>query len=282
MSKINSFLLATALCTTLGTPLVAEDVTGNTVVATVGGTEITVGHMIAMTANLPAEQRQLPIEVIFEGVLERLIQQEAISQTQSDPSYMTQLQLENERRSLIASEIVNGIAEAIEVTPEAVQAAYDRRFDNFTPSMEYNASHILVETEDEAKALITDLEGGADFAELAKTKSTGPSGPNGGELGWFGLGRMVPEFETAVVAMEKDGISAPVQTQFGWHVIKLNDTRQPEAPTLEEMQGDLEQEVWREALQAKISTMVDAASVERADVTGIDPNVLADVTLLEK
>jgi peptidyl-prolyl cis-trans isomerase C len=93
---------------------------------------------------------------------------------------------------------------------------------------------------------------------------------------------MVPEFETAVVAMEKDGISAPVQTQFGWHVIKLNDTRQPEAPTLEEMQGDLEQEVWREALQAKISTMVDAASVERADVTGIDPNVLADVTLLEK
>ena len=280
MSKTKKFLLGTALGLSLASPILAQDVSGSTVVAKVGGTEITIGHMIAMTATLPDNQRQLPPDVIFEGVLERLIQQEAISQSQTDLSQMTVLQLENERRSLVASEIVNGIAQAVTVTPEAVQAAYDRRFADFAPTTEYNASHILVETEDEAKAIIVELEGGADFAEQAKLKSTGPSGPGGGNLGWFGTGRMVPEFEAAVVALEKGAVSAPVQTQFGWHVITLNDTRQPEIPAIEDLRAELENEVWREMLETEIKVLVDAAGVERRDVSGIDPAVLADFSLI--
>ena len=280
MPKIKINLLGIALGLSLASPALAQNVSGSTVVATVGETEITIGHMIAMAATLPDNQRQLPPDVIFEGVMERLVQQEAISQSQADLSRMTELQLENERRSLVASEIVNGIAAAIEVTPDAVQAAYDRRFADFAPTTEYNASHILVETEDEAKAIIVELEGGADFAEQAKLKSTGPSGPGGGNLGWFGTGRMVPEFEAAVVALKKGAISAPVQTQFGWHVIILNDTRQPEIPAIEDMRGELENEVWREMLEAKIKELVDAAAVTRADVSGIDPAVLADSSLI--
>lgn len=281
MSKYKKFLLGSALAVSLAGHALAQDVGSGTVVAKVGGTEITIGHMIAMAATLPEQQRQLPLDVIFEGVLERLIQQEAISQSQTELSRMTELQLENERRSLVASEIVNGIAEGVEVTPEAIQAAYDRRFADFTPSTEYNASHILVETEGEAKAIVVELQGGADFAELAKLKSTGPSGPGGGELGWFGTGRMVPEFEAAVVSMEKGAVSDPVQTQFGWHVIKLNDMRIPEVPAIEDMRGELEQEVWRETLEADIKLLVDAAAVERADVSGIDPTVLTDFSLIE-
>ena len=281
MRKYKSILLGAVLGLSLGAQAFAQETDGSTVVATVGDTDITIAHMIAMTLTLPDNQRQLPMDVIFEGVLERLIQQEAISQSQAEISKLTTLQLENERRALVASEIVNGIAAGVEIQPDAVQAAYDRRFADFTPSIEYNASHILVETEDEAKAIVAQLQGGADFAELAKLKSTGPSGPGGGELGWFGTGRMVPEFEAAVAGMEVGAISDPVQTQFGWHVISLNDSRMPEIPAIEDMRAELEQEVWRETLEAAIKELVDAATVERADVSGIDPSVLADMSLVE-
>jgi len=139
-----------------------------------------------------------------------------------------------------------------------------------------------VEAEDGAKARSTELEGGADFAEVAKEKSTGPSGPNGGQLGWFGPGMMVAPFEEAVVAMEVDAISAPVQTQFGWHVIKLNDTRLPEAPALEEVQQELTQELWDQELRAQILAIVEGQGVERPDISGIDPALIRDTTLIEE
>jgi len=281
MSKYKNMLLGAAMCLTFGAPVMAQDVTGQTVVATVGGTDITVGHMVAMTLSLPEEQRSLPMDVIFEGLLERLIQQEAVSQSQTDLTRRTELQLENEQRSLVASEIVNAMAEKITVTDGDVQAAYDIRFADFMPQTEYNASHILVETEEEAKAIIAELEAGADFADTAKEKSTGPSGPSGGELGWFGPGRMVPDFEAAVVEMEKDGISAPVQTQFGWHVIKLNDSRQPGVPTLEEMKSTLEQEAWRNMMTAEIDALVGQVEIVRADVSGINPEVLTDPAMMD-
>ena len=281
MSKTKKFLLGTALGLSLASPILAQDVSGSTVVAKVGGTEITIGHMIAMTATLPDNQRQLPPDVIFDGVLERLIQQEAISRTQPDLSKLAALQLDNERRSLVASEIVNELARQVEVKPEDIQMAYDRRFADFSPAQEFNASHILVETEEEASALIEELNGGAEFAELAKTRSTGPSGPSGGALGWFGPGAMVPPFEAAVVELEKGQVSPPVQTRFGWHVIILNDTRLPEVPTVESMTAELEAEVWREQLQSRIAVMVDSAGVERSDITGISPDILGDFSLVE-
>lgn len=280
MSKIKKILAGTAVCLALASPVAAQEVDGDTVVATVGETDITIGHMIAMAATLPQDQRQLPLDVIFEGVMERLIQQEAISQSQTDMSKMTMLQIENERRSLVASEVVNDLAAGVEVSDDAVQAAYDSQYASATPQTEYDASHILVDTEEEAKAIVTELRDGADFAELAKQKSTGPSGPSGGNLGWFGTGRMVPEFEAAVAGMKKGEISDPVQTQFGWHVIKLNDTRELEVPTFEDVRTELEQEVWRDAMEEEIKVLVDAVSVERADVSAIDPTVLTDFSLI--
>ncbi len=139
------------------------------------------------------------------------------------------------------------------LTDEVLQAAYDEKFADAEPTKEFNASHILVETEDEAKTLVTELEGGADFAELAKEKSTGPSGPNGGELGWFGAGMMVKEFEDVVMGMEVGAVSAPVQTQFGWHVIRLNETRMKDAPPLADVREELADEVQQQIIEETLT-----------------------------
>lgn len=130
--------------------------------------------------------------------------------------------------------------ESFEISDEEMKAAYDERVTKLA-SQEFNARHILVKTEDEAKAIIKDLEGGADFEKLAKEKSTGPSGSNGGSLGWFKAQTMVPAFSDAVKAMKKGDVSkAPVKTQFGFHVIKLEDSRNAKLPTMESLKPQLQ------------------------------------------
>ena len=282
MAKIGTMLLTVALGLGLSLPAQAEEPDASTVVATVGGVDITIGHMIAMVTTLTEEQLQLPANVVFDGVLERLIQQEAVSQSRPEPDLMTLLLVDNEMRSLKASRVVNELAERIEVSEEDIQAAYNARFSEFTPATEYNASHILVETEEEAKAVLAELEAGGDFASLAEAKSIGPTGPNGGLLGWFGPGRMVPEFEAAVMELGIGKISAPVKSQFGWHVIRLNETRDPAKPTLDEMQEEIKQEVWRRQLDNEILTMVDVVKVNRVDTTDISPLIIGQLDLIQQ
>ena len=283
MLKRFAILPAVAVALTLSQPLHAQDETPDlsTVVATVDGTEITLGHMLVAKATLPQQYQQLPDEVLFPGILDQLIQQIALEKSyEGDVPKRVELSMENERRSLIAGEAIEKIL-ATAVTDEALQAAYDATYANAEPTKEFNASHILVETEDEAKAIVEELKGGADFAATAREKSTGPSGPGGGSLGWFGAGAMVPEFETAVAAMEAGDISDPVQTQFGWHVIKLNEVRNAEAPALEDVREELEQQVRSEAVTAAVDALVADADVNRDGAEGIDPSVLSTVTLGE-
>jgi len=140
----------------------------------------------------------------------------------------------------------------------------------------------VVETEEEAQSLVEELNGGADFAELAKEHSTGPSGPNGGELGWFGPGMMVEPFEKAVEQLEAGEISEPVETQFGWHVVKLNETRSKSAPALDEVRDEIEQTLQQEAVKNYIDEKVAAADVTRKDSADVDTSVLSQVELLEE
>jgi len=282
MQKTLTFLAPFAIAASLALPVSAqEDVKADTVVATVNGTDITIGNMIIARATLPEQYQQLPPEVLFKGILDQLVQQTAISQAYKDdlPKRVT-LALENERRQLIAGEVIEK-SMAKEITPEELQAAYDETYANAEPTQEYNASHILVETEEDALAVKAEIEGGADFAEVAKEKSTGPSGPSGGSLGWFGPGMMVPAFETAVAELEVGDISAPVKTQFGWHIIKLEDKRSKEAPALEEVKAELETQVRQIKAQAMIEELTAAATVDRTAAEGIDPTVLTNIGLLE-
>lgn len=273
-------LSGAGLVLALALPVHAQDTNADTVLATVGNVDITLGNVIVATSNLPTQYQQLPDDVLFNGILDQMIQQEALSQALGDDlSRSDRLGIENELRALRAAIVLQGAAEAA-VTDEALQEAYDARFADATPATEYNANHILVETEDEAKALIAELEGGADFETLAKEHSTGPSGPNGGALGWFGLGMMVPEFEQAVVALEAGAISGPVQTQFGWHVIKLNETRLAEAPTLDQMREELTNEIQETAVREAIDSLTGAVDVVRNEAD-IDPALIRQGNLLD-
>jgi peptidyl-prolyl cis-trans isomerase C len=273
-------LSGAGLVLALALPVHAQDTNADTVLATVGNVDITLGNVIVATSNLPTQYQQLPDDVLFNGILDQMIQQEALSQALGDDlSRSDRLGIENELRALRAAIVLQGAAEAA-VTDEALQEAYDARFADATPATEYNANHILVETEDEAKALIAELEGGADFETLAKEHSTGPSGPNGGALGWFGLGMMVPEFEQAVVALEPGAISGPVQTQFGWHVIKLNETRLAEAPTLDQMREELTNEIQETAVREAIDSLTGAVDVVRNEAD-IDPALIRQGNLLD-
>lgn len=251
-----------------------------TVVATVDGVEITLGQMIIAKAQLPEQYQALPAEVLFTGILDQLVQQELLAATLEDVPARVQIALENQERSLKAGEVVTELYEAA-VSEEAIAAAYEARLEEIGETYEYNASHILVETEEEAGALVTELEGGADFAELAREKSTGPSGPNGGELGWFGRGMMVAPFEAAVMELEVGQVSAPVQTQFGWHVIILNDRRAQEAPSLDALRAELTAQLQESALSDRLAELEGASDVTRPEEGAFDPDLINDLSLLE-
>ncbi|WP_300434835.1 peptidylprolyl isomerase [uncultured Mameliella sp.] len=290
MSKTLMKLSAAAVALTLALPVAAQDadadkpaeITIDTVVATVNGTDITFGHMLMARASLPERFQQSPTDQLWEGLLERLIQYETLAQSdKSEETYRVQLALDNEKRELLAAEAMQAVADGA-VTEEAVEAAYKADYVDADLGVEYNASHILVETEEKAKELVQELADGADFAELARANSTGPTGPNGGSLGWFGKGRMLKAFEDAVAEMEPGAVSDPVQTRYGWHVIALNETRTMDAPALEEVRPAIEQKLKQDAVQAYIEAQAEAGEVTRLDFTEIDTSVLNNLGLLSE
>lgn len=282
MTQRMTRMAAFAIALSTAIPAIAQDEpTADTVVATVDGKEITLGHLILARQGLPAQYNQLPPEVLFKGLLDQLVQQTALAEAyEGDTPRRVELSLDNQSRSLFAAEEVNTVLETA-ITDEALQAAYEETYGSAEAETEFKAAHILVETEEEAQAIVEELEGGADFAAVAKEKSTGPSGPNGGDLGWFGKGMMVPEFENAVVDMEAGGISAPVQTQFGWHVIKLEETRIKEAPSLDEVMEEMRIKVEQDVVKAHIDALVEKANVDRSGSEGIDPTLMMNLDLLE-
>ncbi|ABR61347.1 peptidylprolyl isomerase [Sinorhizobium medicae] len=152
------------------------------------------------------------------------------------------------------------------VTPEEVKARYDKEIAAIPPQEEVKARHILVKTEDEAKAVIKELDAGKNFAELAKAKSTDPNKDEGGDLGYFTKGRMVPEFETAAFALEKGAYTkTPVKTQFGFHVILVEDKRPQAPPTLEQVEPQVRQLVMRDRYLELLNSAKESTAVEISD-----------------
>jgi peptidyl-prolyl cis-trans isomerase C len=293
--KRSTLLAGAALSLALAAPLRAQDadatenppemtetmeVDASTVVATVNDEDITIGHVVAARLGLPEQYQTLPPEVLFDGLVEQLIQQTVLGQAMGEMTRRAQIQLDNERRAIIATEKLDSVISDA-VTDDKIQAIYDEQYADAEPTEEWNASHILVESEEEAADLIAKLEDGADFAELAQEFSTGPSGPSGGALGWFSEGMMVKPFEDAVVDMEDGTVAGPIQTQFGWHVIKLNESRMKDAPALEEVAGDIIAQLEENAVEQALATLLEAATIERVDLDTIDPAVLGDLSILE-
>lgn len=277
-------LFASVACLALAFPLAAQDApTRDTVVATVNGVQITLGEMIIAAAQLPPQYQQLPPEILFQGVMDQLIQQQVLADTLTEDPARVTIALTNQRRTLLAGEVINTLSGEV-VTEEAIQAAYEATYGAAEPEREFNASHILVGTEEEALAVLDRIAAGEDFAALAQELSmdTG-SGAAGGDLGWFGLGMMVAPFEAAVVALadgEPGALSEPVQTQFGFHIVRLNETRLAATPTLDDVRADVAESVRQQEIEARLNALLDAAEIVTPEAGAFDPTVIMQIDLL--
>lgn len=212
-------------------------------VGQVDGKDIWLSHVLRAAELLPEEYRQAPMENYFSQLVSDIIDSQLAAAAAREDSFDQNPEVV-EAMTIAANRILaeSWISEKVrkEVTEKAIQNAYDIFVSDTASREQITASHILVKTEAAAKSIIDDLEKGKDFAELAKEKSTGPSGPNGGELGTFGRGKMVPAFETAAFGLAAGSFSkSPIQTQFGWHIIKVDKKEIVPAPDIETMRGQL-------------------------------------------
>lgn len=232
------------------------------VLATVNSTPITQN-----TVNLYMEQRQRrspgsPADkkaVLEEIISLELVRQDGLSQG-VDKSPEVQAQINLQRRAVVAAAAFQKQLEKNPITDEELKALYN---DKVQTGNEYKARHILVKDKETAEKLIAELDKGADFAELAKKNSTGPSGKTGGDLGWFAPKSMVKPFSDAVVGMEKGTYTKePVKTQFGWHIILLEDTRTPTPPPYEQVKPQLEMMVRNQRVQDYIQGLRGNADIE--------------------
>ena len=266
----NRTLAAAALLlfTTVAFPVLAEE-TADPVVATVGGVEILKSEIdLAVTgldpqlANLPDAQKRvaalssvIDIKLLAADASKEGLQDDAAFKQRI--AYLTDRELHN---AYFKKHVVDA------VTPDEVKARYEAEIAKIEPQDEVRARHILVKTEDEAKAVIADLDGGKDFAELAKEKSTDPNKSEGGDLGFFGKGRMVPEFEAVAFTLEPGTYTKePVKTQFGFHVIKVEEKRKQPPPALEQVEGQVRQIVMRDKYVELLEKAKADAGVEIAD-----------------
>ncbi|MXN65179.1 peptidylprolyl isomerase [Stappia sp. GBMRC 2046] len=245
------------------------------VLAKVGDREVTEADIAFASQEFAGQLRNIPPNqwrsILTDTVVDMEVMAAAARQAGIDkePDFERQmdfLRMRALRNAYIVREVEDKVTEA------DVKAAYDKEFESYSGEEEVSARHILLETEEDAKAVIDELDAGKDFAELAKEKSTGPSGPNGGDLGYFTKGRMVPEFEEAAFAMEKGAHSAePVKTQFGWHVIKVEDRRTQPAPEL----PAVEQRIRQDLVRAKYAEVLEKLKSEtQIEIT--DPTLKAD------
>lgn len=280
MTQKSTFFAALAVCIAATQPVFAQDPTAATVVATVNGTEITLGNLIVARSKLPPEYQSLPDDLIFGGLLDQIVQQVVIEQSMAGKLKLEdELTLLNDRRTYLASVLVDEVASTA-VSDETIQKAYDAAYAEFKPQTEYHASHILVDSEEKAKELLALIKGGEAFATVATENSTDGSAQNGGDLGWFGLGQMVQPFEDAVVAAEVGKVTGPVKTDFGYHLILVTETRNSDRPALEDVRAEIEAQVKKDAVLAKVEAMVAAAKVEKPGAD-LDPALLKNIDLLK-
>lgn len=234
------------------------------IAATVNGTAITqdqVKQVIDSKTHGQPDLKQNPDNVLDELIsIEVLRQQAEKSGVAERPDVIAQLN--QQRTSLLINTMLRDYASKLRFTDDQLRKEYDKQIAKMS-TQEYKARHILSKSKEDAQQVIKDLDGGADFVELAKTKSTGPSGPKGGDLGWFTTESMVPAFAQAVKNMTKGSYSQePVQTQFGWHVILLEDQRDIKTPSFAQTKDKLRIALTNQALQNYIEQLRKAAKIE--------------------
>ena len=239
--------------------VLSEDVVA--VVNGVGISEEAFNDFFSHTAERQPDAKPDRKSVLNEMITLELLKQRA-EQTGLDKREDVVAELERLRTNLLANTFLSERVEGMSFSDERLKQEYELQVSQLSRK-EYKARHILSKTEQDAKGVIVELDNGAEFAQLAKEKSTGPSGPQGGDLGWFSPNTMVPPFAQAVASMSKDSYSKqPVQTQFGWHVILLEDTRELNPPSFEEIKDRLQNILATKTLRSFLEELRAKADVQ--------------------
>ena len=239
----------------------AETPAADVVIATVNGDKIMKSSLDTYLTILKKSGRTDKQAAIEDLIATEIALQEATKANILDRPEI-QKAISDFKRNVILKTWTKEKVKSFNIDDAAIKAAYDERVSKLS-SKEYNARHILLKTEDEAKAVIKEIAGGADFAKVAKEKSTGPSGSNGGSLGWFKAQTMVPAFANAVKAMKKGDVSkAPVKTQFGFHVIKVEDSREAKLPDVAALKPQLERVIAQKKMLAYMSELKKTADIK--------------------
>jgi len=255
-----------AIALLAGLPVRAEE--ANPVLAKVNGAEIRQSDVALAEEELGASLAQMDPAAKKENVLSFLIDMKIVSKEAEDKKiadrddFKTRLAFARNRLLMDNLLAVEGKAAT---TDENMKKVYEEAAKQISGEQEVHARHILVETEDQAKKIEADLKKGADFAELAKKESKDPGASDGGDLGFFTKDQMVPEFSAVAFALEPGKISDPVKSQFGWHVIKVEEKRTRKAPDFEQVKPQIETYVVRKAQADYVAKLRTAAKVERMD-----------------
>lgn len=242
------------------------------VVAKVNGQPIHLSDLNQAAQALPQELRNIPPQTLFPMLLDQQIDRKALVQEarksglDKEPAVQRQLAVAEDatlQSALLSREV------GPSVTEDAVRARYEHDMAGKAGEEEVHARHILVPTEDEAKKVIADLKKGGDFAALAKQYSKDPGAAQGGDLGWFKKDEMVPAFSAAAFALKPGEVSdKPVKTEFGWHVIKVEETRQAPPPSFEQARDGLRQKMIQEGVQKAVKQARTGVAVEKFNVDG--------------
>jgi len=257
----------------LSMPAFAADApAGDPVVARVNGKELHRSDVAAAQHGLPQQLRGLPLEQIYPMMIDQMVSAQLIVEAGRKEHLAEDAEVK-QRLARLQDRVIEDVYLDHMVkktaTDEALHKSFERYLKEHPGQEEVSARHILVAKEDEAKSIIADLDKGGDFAKLAKEHSTDPSKENGGDLGWFSHDQMVPEFADAAFKLKKgDYTKTPVKSQFGYHVIKLNDRRQGKPPTFDEAKEELTSEIAHEIIGKKLVELKAAAKIETFSLDG--------------
>ena len=256
-----------------------EALSADTPFIEVNGKIIKFGSAIIAFSKIQQRNLNFDKNTIFSQIVQQLVNEELLSQKIDKENKLTLLALEHEKRSAKAAQMVSKILKNFP-NDELVKSAYQNLTNEFKGSLEYNASHILVKEEGQAKTIRKDISNGKNFEALAKEHSIGPTGKNGGNLDWFDLGSMVPEFSTALMVLSEGDISQPVQTKFGWHLIKLNKTREKKIPEFKEIKAQLIQNLRQKKINDYLKSLSESSEISFVG-RNINPDEITNIKLLE-
>ena len=257
-----------------------ESLSAETPFIEVNGKIVKFGSAIIAFSKIRQSNRNFDQKTVFSQIVQQLVNEELLSQKIDKENQLTLLALEHEKRSAKAAQMVSKVLKNFP-NDDLLNSAYKNLTEQYKNALEYNASHILVKEEEQAKTILADIKGGSAFEVMAKEHSIGPTGKSGGKLDWFDLNSMVPEFSTALMVLSDGDISQPVKTKFGWHIIKLNETREKKVPALKDVKTQLVQNLRQKKINDYLNSLTENSKINFLG-KDINPNEIANVKLLEE